>query len=119
MIAKASKFLPANITPEEVIKGSMFIISAIMKAIPARLDTMIVISDVSDIGWANFDRSHATLRLAFGQTMPERFHRAYILNYGYIFSAISTIMWPLIPARVKEKIRMCEPAALLEDFDAD
>jgi len=51
--------------------------------------------------------------------MPERFHMAYIMNYGMVFSAISTIMWPLIPQRVKDKVKFCEPAALLEDFDAD
>ena len=63
IIAKSSKFLPANISPEEMVRGSMYIISFLMKNLPAHLDSMCVISDMGDLGWANFDRSHANLRL--------------------------------------------------------
>ena len=73
--------------------------------------------DLSDIGWANWDKTHMNLRMQFGQTIPERFHKLYMLNAGYIFTAISMIMLPLMPQRVRDKLKMIDAAALLEDFD--
>ena len=38
MIVKASNFLPGEVTPEEVIKAGMYIVSAIAVAMPAHID---------------------------------------------------------------------------------
>jgi len=68
---------------------------------------------------ANFDRNFVSLRMQLGQTAPENFHKMYVINYGNVFNAIATLMWPLVPTRVKDKVKMIGVEALLEDFDAD
>ena len=119
MLARPSQFRPEATNAEEVISAIMWIISRISATMPAQFDNFNVIADMTDLGWANFDRNYMHLRLQMGQTTPENFHKMYVINYGTIFNAIATLMWPFVPTRVQQKVKMIPIEALLEDFHLD
>jgi len=116
---KVGKYFPGNSTIEDIIKGSFHIFAKMNSNMPAHIDEMNMICDMEGLGYSNFDRSHHKPRHALGECFPERCKQSWIFNYGMIFNAIMTMMWPLIPENHKAKIKMCKLPALLEEIDAD
>ena len=116
---KVRNYLPGNTTIEAIIKGSFHIMVKLNARMPAHIDEMNMIMDMEGMGYSNFDMKHHKPRHALGECLPERTKLVYIFNYGMIFNAIMTMMWPLIPEHSKKKFTMCKVDALLEVIDAD
>ena len=44
---------------------------------------------------------------------------SYVFNYGMVVKAVTTMMWPFIPASYKEKFKMLSLEAMMEFIDRD
>ena len=87
--------------------------------LPPNVDSYSIILDCSNVSMKNFDMEFEKCDGPVLEYFAERLHLCYIINYNKVMQAIMTLMWPFIPKRTREKVKMVKIAELQKTIDIE
>lgn len=105
MLCKSSLFIPNNWDIPVFVDYLYYNLEKAINQMCISIDKIVMINDINNVGSSNFSLSHCKVAIeSMNKYYVERLANVYIINKGYFFTFVWSIISGFLPERIKKKI---------------